>query len=81
MLWTAQSLPFKRAFDTGLGRRTFSSDAASLIPGHLAATRTGLTPASNDELTTKDHLQSVTSSLLGARKIEAKRPARAGILD
>jgi hypothetical protein len=40
---------------------------------HLAATRTGLTPASDDELTTKDHLQPVTSSLLGARIIEANK--------
>jgi hypothetical protein len=51
-----------RAFDTGLRRRTFPSDAASLLPGRLAATRTGLTPASDDELTTQDdlhgHLQS-----------------------
>jgi len=43
--------PFYRAFDTGLRRRTFPSDAASLLPGLLAATRTGLTPASDDELT------------------------------
>jgi hypothetical protein len=37
----------------------------------LKATRTGLTPASDGELTTKDHLNTVTSSLLVARKIEA----------
>jgi hypothetical protein len=43
--------PFYRAFDTGLRRRTFPSDTASLLPGLLAATRTGLTPASDDELT------------------------------
>jgi len=40
-----------RAFDAGLQRRTFPSDAASLLPGLLAATRTGLTPAGDDELT------------------------------
>ena len=39
-----------RAFDAGLRRRTFPSDAASLLPGLLAATRTGLTPAGDDEL-------------------------------
>jgi hypothetical protein len=50
-----------------LRRRTFSSDPANLLPGPLAATRTGLTPASDDELTTKDHLHQVSSSLLGAR--------------
>ncbi|MCA1704400.1 MAG: hypothetical protein LC808_14525, partial [Actinobacteria bacterium] len=43
--------PYYRAFDTGLRRRTFPSDTASLLPGLLAATRTGLTPASDDELT------------------------------
>jgi hypothetical protein len=49
---------------------------AQLLPGHLAATRTGLAPAGDDELTTKDHLQGkVTSSLLGARKIEVKANA------
>ena len=43
--------PSYRAFDAGLQRRTFPSDAASLLPGLLAATRTGLTPAGDDELT------------------------------
>jgi len=37
---------------------------------NLAVTRTGLTPASDDELTTKDHLHEVASSLLGARMTE-----------
>jgi len=73
-LRTARSLPQAWAFDAGLRRRTFPSDAASLLPGHLAATRTGLTPAGDDELTTKDHLTgTVTSSLLGARKHRARR--------
>jgi hypothetical protein len=46
-----------RAFDAGLRpRRPFPGGAASLLPGLLAATRTGLTPASDDELTnTKIH--------------------------
>ncbi|MFE3143921.1 transposase [Streptomyces scopuliridis] len=39
-----------RPFDAGLRRRTFPSDAASLLPGLLAATRTGLPPAGDDEL-------------------------------
>ena len=43
--------PSYRAFDAGLQRRTFPSDAASLLPGLLAATRAGLTPAGDDELT------------------------------
>ena len=48
--------PCYRAFDAGLRPRPFPGEAASLLPGLLAATRTGLTPASNDELTnTKEH--------------------------
>jgi hypothetical protein len=50
MLRTVSSLPLCRAFDAGLRRRTFPSDAASLLPGLLAATRTGLPPAGDDEL-------------------------------
>src|SRR5215207_5090414 len=47
--------PPKGAFDAGLRRRAFPPDAASLLPGLLAATRTGLPPAGNDELML-DHL-------------------------
>jgi hypothetical protein len=48
--------PPYRASDAGLRRRAFPPDAASLLPGLLAATRTGLPPASDDELTnTKIH--------------------------
>src|SRR5215210_9381869 len=54
MLRTAQSLPQEWAFDTGLRPRPLPDEAASLLPGPLAATRTGLTPASDDELTTQD---------------------------
>jgi hypothetical protein len=43
-----------RAFDTGLRPDPFPDRAASLLPGLLAATRTGLTPASDDELTNDD---------------------------
>jgi len=39
------------AFDGGLRPRPFPDDTASLLPGLLTATRTGLTPASNDKLT------------------------------
>ena len=57
MLRTAQLLPLTRAFDTALRRRTFPPDAGSLLPGPLAATRTGLAPAGNDELPTEsDHV-------------------------
>jgi hypothetical protein len=45
-----------RAFDAGLRPRPFPDETASLLPGLLAATRTGLPPASDDELTnTKKH--------------------------
>jgi hypothetical protein len=41
--------------------------------GLMAATRTGLPPAGDDELTTTDHrLMAATSCLLGARKIRAR---------
>jgi hypothetical protein len=57
MLRTAQLLPLTRAFDTALRRRAFPPGAGSLLPGPLAATRTGLTPAGNDELPTEsDHV-------------------------
>ena len=45
-----------QGFDAGLRRRAFPPGAASLLPGLLAATRTGLPPAGDDELTnTKKH--------------------------
>ena len=48
--------PPHRAFGTGLRPRPFPDETASLLPGLLAATRTGLPPASDDELTnTKIH--------------------------
>jgi hypothetical protein len=55
--------PPYRAFDAALRHRPFPDDAGSLLPGPLAATRTGLPPASDDELTTisnalRRHLQS-----------------------
>src|SRR4051794_26223049 len=69
MLRTAQSLPLEWAFDTGLRPRPFPDEAASLLPGPLAVTRTGLTPASDDELTTQDQPPTrSTSCLLGARE-------------
>jgi hypothetical protein len=51
MLRTAQLLPsFERAFDAGLRPGPFPGQTASLLPGSLATTRTGLTPAGDDEL-------------------------------
>jgi hypothetical protein len=50
-----------RAFDAGLQPGPFPDQAASLLPGLLTVTRTGLTPPGDDELQTKtrplnDHL-------------------------
>jgi len=48
--------PPYRALDAGLRPGPFPDRAASLLPGLLAATRTGLSPAGDDELTnTKEH--------------------------
>src|SRR5947208_1804522 len=69
MLRTVQSLPPCRAFDTGLRPDPFPDRAASLLPSLLAVTRTGLPPASDDELTTTDQPPTrSTSCLLGARE-------------
>jgi hypothetical protein len=43
--------PPKGAFDTGLRHQAFPPDAASLLPGALALTGTGLSPAGRCELT------------------------------
>jgi len=45
----------KRALDTGLRPRPFPTRAASLLPGHQSATRTGLTPVSDDEHEQRHH--------------------------
>jgi hypothetical protein len=50
MLRTAQSLPLHRAFDAALRRRAFPPDTGNLLPGSLTTTRTGLTPAGDNEL-------------------------------
>jgi hypothetical protein len=55
--------PTNVAFDAALRRRAFPPDAGGLLPGLLAATRTGLAPAGGDELAgTLDHATSLTSS-------------------
>jgi hypothetical protein len=55
MLRTASSLPLT-GFDAGLRPGPLPGRAASLLPGLLATTRTGLPPAGEDELTnTKKH--------------------------
>jgi len=56
-----------RALDAGLRPGPFPDRAASLLPGLLAATRTGLTPAGGDELMLdqllNNHLQRWAHSL------------------
>src|SRR4051794_4401308 len=67
---------------TGLRRRAFSPKVASLLPGLLAATRTGLPPAGDDELAIEDQRPSwSTSTLLGARNQlgEAFEPGHGGV--
>src|SRR5664279_4181049 len=72
MLRTAQLLP-QRALDTGLRPGPFPTRAASLLPGLLTATRTGLTPASDDEHEPANHLVIRSPPVLqDAPRIEAK---------
>ena len=49
--------PPDEAFDVGLRPDPFPDRAANLLPGSLATTRTGLTPAGDDELVVEsDHV-------------------------
>ena len=51
MLRTAQLLPpFKGPSTLGSGPAPFPDQTASLLPGSVATTRTGLSPAGDDEL-------------------------------
>jgi hypothetical protein len=43
--------PGSGALDAGLRHHPFPDDTASLLPGLMTVTRTGPTPASDDELT------------------------------
>jgi hypothetical protein len=76
--------PPYRAFDAGLRPGPFPDLTASLLPGLLAATRTGLPPAGDDELTNSKIRCYVTASppaLLGARMIRARQEARPAALE
>jgi hypothetical protein len=53
--------PPYRAFDAGLRPGPFPGRAASLLPGLLAATRTGFPPAGDDELTNSKKHHGLTS--------------------
>ena len=61
------------AFDAGLRPDPFPDRAASLLPGLLAATRTGLTPAGDDELMFgSGQRDGTTSESLGTRRTSNK---------
>src|SRR6476661_1913193 len=71
------------AFDAGLRPDPFPDQAASLLPGLLAATRTGLTPASDDELQTRtsplgDHLLITGRTGCSTRCPVRRTPGRGG---
>jgi hypothetical protein len=51
----------QRALDTGLRRRAFPPDAASLLPGVLTLTGTGLTPAGERKLAHRSPHAAITS--------------------
>jgi hypothetical protein len=85
---TADSLPHK-GFRRWASTRPVPDRAASLLPGLLAATRTGLTPAGDDELQTRtrplnDHLLITGRTGWSTRQGRAqcappcRRPARGG---
>src|SRR5215207_4973833 len=59
--------PPNGAFDAGLRPGPFPDRAASLLPGLLAATRTGLTPAGDDELPIRSHPLAGTGVELAGR--------------
>jgi hypothetical protein len=72
--------PPKGAFDAGLRRRAFPPDAASLLPGLLAATRTGLSPAGGHALVDVDHLKPhhLLSSVASAPRLLGTRNKQLG---
>lgn len=75
---TAQLLPLSRAFDTGLRPGPFPDQAASLLPGLLAATRTGLPPASDGGLTNEVNLLHSQPPLCWAHEITSVLPRSYG---
>src|SRR3954447_10456638 len=58
-----------RAFDAGLRPGPFPDRAASLLPGLLAATRTGLAPAGDNELMSDQVISTNHPPLPGARRV------------
>jgi integrase len=74
MLRTASSLPLTGPSTLGFDPARFQTKPPVCYRAHLAATRTGLPPASNDELTNTDPplRHGDPPVLLGARVIEVK---------
>src|SRR3954447_20674033 len=66
------------AFDAGLRPDPFPDQAASLLPGLLAATRAGLTPAGDDELQTKTRPLNDHLLITGRTRCSTSQPSGAG---
>ena len=78
----ASSLPPTGLLTLGSGAGRFPPDAASLLPGLLAATRTGLSPAGDDELTNSKigcYVTALPPALLGARTTRASSAEAAAL--
>jgi hypothetical protein len=78
MLRTAQSLPLTGLSTLCFDPTRFQTEPPACYPGLLAATRTGLTPAGDDELTTQDGTTRSPPGPLGARKTEANTERSVG---
>jgi len=77
MLRTASSLPLAGILTLGSGPARFPAGPPACYRGLLAATRTGLPPAGDDELTNSKIRCYITASppaLLGARIARARSP-------
>ena len=72
--------PSNEASDAGLRPGPFPNQAASLLPGLLAATRTGLTPAGDDELMLDHDLHIDLQPWAHSRNRVSTRPAPAAPL-
>jgi hypothetical protein len=77
--WTARSLPPTGLSTLGFDPARYQTEPPSLLPGSLATTRTGLTPAGGDELIFGSGHPSTTSESLGTRRSSRKRRQRSGL--
>jgi hypothetical protein len=69
-LRTESVAPPNGALDTGLRRRAFPPNAASLLPGVLTLTGTGLTPAGEHKLARRSPHAAITSQAGGAHALD-----------